>query len=205
MKILHHILLFGIVGTILHGNLASAHSFNLIFIAPLSDSTGQSALDGFLLATTEQDSHEFETSDGHLGGLDSHVFRIDSSTGNAMVSDRLEKTIDGAKPLFAAGLLPDANLIELLKNSGAVYVDPASSPFWRERLARREQLTTMDGGLFFAAFERAYGYRPDDHAIRSYLVARVIADVVRNSSEQDRSQPDILERMVGEALMKPFW
>ena len=63
----------------------------------------------------------------------------------------------------------------------------------------------MDGSLFFDAFERAYGYRPDAQAIRGYLAARVIADVICAFSEQDRSRPQMLERMVKAALMEPSW
>lgn len=197
--------MFTIVGILLYGNNANAHSFNLIFIAPISDPAGRSALDGFLLATTEQDSHEFETSDGHLGGLDSHVFRVDNTAGKAMTTAQLEKTIDEAEPLFATGLPLGGDQIDLLKNSGTVYVDPTSSRFWSHRLAHREQLTTMNGGLFFDAFEQAYGYQPDNHAIRGYLAARVIADVIRNSSERDRSSPPVLFQMVREAQVEPSW
>ena len=205
MDNLHQILLLVIVGTAQLGNTASAHSFNILFIAPLSDSTGRSALDGFLLATTEQDSHEFETSDGHLGGLDSHVLKIDSAAGKAMAADQLEKVINQQEPLFATGLLLDESQIDLLKNSASVLVDPTSSRFWLDWLARRKQLTTMNGGLFFDAFKRSYGYRPDAHAIRGYLAARVIADVIRKSSEQDRFSPPLIKQMVRTVLMEPSW
>lgn len=205
MKILHLILAFWIIGNFLLGNAASAHSFNLVFIAPISDTVGRALLDGFLLATTEQDSHEFETSDGHLGGLDSHVFKVDNAAGQAMTAAQLEKIIGEAEPLFATGLLLDAYQMDLLKNSGTVFVDPTSSRFWSDRLAHHEQLTTMNGGFFFDAFENAYDYQPDIHAIRGYLAARVIADVIRNSSERDRSSPPVLDQMVGAALVEPSW
>ena len=35
-------------------NTAAAHSFSLVFIAPLTNKSGESALNGFLLATREQ-------------------------------------------------------------------------------------------------------------------------------------------------------
>ncbi|MBT8433947.1 MAG: hypothetical protein KJN95_04770 [Gammaproteobacteria bacterium] len=152
--------MFTIVGILLYGNNADAHSFNLIFIAPISDQSGRSALDGFLLATTEQDSHEFETSDGHLGGLDSHVYKVDNTAGKVMTTAQLEKTIAEAESLFATGLSLDEGQIDLLKDSGTVFVDPTSSRLWPDRLAHPEQLTTMNGGLFFNAFKKLIAISP---------------------------------------------
>ncbi len=85
----------------------SAHSFNLGFVAPLSGplaETGQQALDGFMLATTEQDAHLFEESDGHLGGLDSYVIKIDSSVDDKTTIDRIESLLRNKEPLFIAGV-----------------------------------------------------------------------------------------------------
>jgi len=85
----------------------SAHSFNLGFVAPMSGSrgeSGQQALDGFMLATTEQDAHLFEESDGHLGGLDSYVFKIDSSVDDKTTIERIENLLRNKEPLFIAGV-----------------------------------------------------------------------------------------------------
>jgi len=84
-----------------------AHSFNLGFVAPMSGSradSGQQALDSFMLATTEQDAHAFEESDGHLGGLDCYVLKIDSSVDEKATIDRVEHLLKNDKPLFVAGI-----------------------------------------------------------------------------------------------------
>ena len=65
---------------------------------------GQQALDGFMLATTEQDAHEFEESDGHLGGLDSYVIVIDNSTGETATLEKVENLVRSKKPLFVTGI-----------------------------------------------------------------------------------------------------
>ncbi len=63
----------------------------------------------------------------------------------------------------------------------------------------------MNGELFVDQFEQAYGYRPDRYATRGYIAARVIADVIRKSSEQDRFRPIVIEQMVRAALIDPSW
>ena len=58
----------------------SAHSFKVALVASVSGpkaGPGKHARDGFMLATTERDSHPDQESDGHLGGLDVYVTLID--------------------------------------------------------------------------------------------------------------------------------
>ncbi len=125
MKITHRLIfILGLLAGLL-ANTAVAHSFNLIFIAPFDEMTGQAALDGLLLATGEQDSHEFEESEGHLGGLDSYVFKIDSDA----TTDKLEAIIRGTVPLFALGSPVSDTTRELLERHQVVVVDPAMSKF----------------------------------------------------------------------------
>ena len=178
MRILHHLIIVLGLFTGLCFNTAFAHSFNIVLIAPFSESTGQAVLDGFLLATREQDSHEFEESDGHLGGLDSYVFKIDSFAG----TEQLEAVIRESTPLFAAGDIGSGTTSEMLEQHQVVVVDPALSRFWASSLANLDRLTLINGDPLLIAFEQAYGYIPSPEALRGYLAARIIATVVRNSS-----------------------
>ena len=53
-----------------------AHRFNVVLILPGSTTESEQARHirgGFMLATTERDSHPDQQSDGHLGGLDVYV------------------------------------------------------------------------------------------------------------------------------------
>ena len=62
-------------------NPAYAHRFYVALVIPFSNAVadqGRQYRQGFMLATTERDSHPDEESDGHLGGLDVYVSVIDS-------------------------------------------------------------------------------------------------------------------------------
>lgn len=201
MKITHgFIYVLGLAASLYVGT-ALAHSFNIIFIAPSSEITSQTLLDGFLLATREQDAHSFEESDGHLGGLDSYIFKVDSFFG----SNQLEAVIRETVPLFAVGDIVTDAARELLKQYQVVEVDLAASNFWASTLASRDRLTLMNGDSFRVAFEQAYGYRANSDALRGYLAARVIARVVRNSSGHPRFSPGKLKLSVEQALQTAPW
>jgi len=181
-----------------------AHSFDVGFMAPLSGSDayqGRQALDGFLLATRERDGHTFEESDGHLGGLDSYVIRIDSSRGAEAVRGQLDELFDGdgivfltgvsvPETLAAAGVMPD--------NDQSILVDPVDSAVYRSAASVPESLVTMDDVPFSAAFREAYGYDPDVYAIGGYVAARFIAAAV-SAAEGRFSQRDMLYRALAQA------
>ena len=181
---------------------AAAHSFNLVFVAPFAKVSGKSALNGFMLATREQDSHENEESDGHLGGLDSYIFRVDTMEGEATLLHRLENTIRKSEPLFATGLDLNTATLNMLENNGVVVVDPMSSGFWTSLTVDPDQLKLFDGEDFVSAFQRTYGHDPDQQAIHGYLAARIIAMVVRNSDEPAQEDPGVLKQALYEVLAK---
>ena len=182
-------------------NTVFAHSFNVVLVAPFNESTGQAMLDGFLLATREQDSHEFEESDGHLGGLDSYVFRVDSFVG----AGQLEVVIRESVPLFAVGDVGPGKTRQLLAQHQVVLVDPVASKSWASTLANLDRLTLINGDPLLIAFEQAYGYIPGPEALRGYFAARIIATVVRNSSEDLRSNAPRLRLAVEQALQTARW
>jgi hypothetical protein len=186
-------------------SLASAHSFNLVFIAPLEDPTGQSALNGFQLATREQDRHENEELDGHLGGLDSYIFRVGSLEGEVALMNQLEKTIRKSKPLFAVGLDLNAASLNMLENNDVVVVDPMSSGLSESLAVDPGQLKLIDGEDFTSAYRRAYGHDPDLQARHGYLAARIVATVVRKSDEQSRKYPSELKQILNDVLAQPHF
>ncbi len=60
----------------LSAGMLHAHYFDVAIVVPPGD--GQAAMQAFLLASAERDGHPDETSDGHLGGLDSHVTIVEN-------------------------------------------------------------------------------------------------------------------------------
>jgi hypothetical protein len=186
-------------------NTAAAHSFNLVFIAPLTNKSGESALNSFLLATREQDSHENEESDGHLGGLDSYIYKVDIMKGEMTMPKELESTIRKSEPLFAVGSRLNASILNMLGKNGVVTIDPMSSKAWASTAADPDQLKLMNGEKFACEFRRSYGREPDLQAIHGYLAARIIAAVVRNSDEQALNDPDELKQTLSGVLEKWHW
>ena len=161
-----------------------AHSFNVGFMAPLSGPgarQGQQALDGFLLATRERDGHAFEESDGHLGGLDSYLIRIDSGRGAEAARGELDTLLRGEGIVFLAGV----SVPETLAGAGAapdesqvVLVNAVDSAVYRSAARAPESLLTMEGVPFPLAFRKTYGVDADANAIAGYVSARMIAAAV---------------------------
>ncbi len=182
----------------------SAHSFYLGFVAPLSGpraDTGQQALDGFMLATTEQDAHLFEESDGHLGGLDSYVIRIDSSGNDKTTIDRIENLLSSKKPLFVVGNFSPgftSHISDLVDNSRAVLVNPVDSAMWQQIVGTPEKLTTMSAEPFNPKFEAVYGYEPNANVRKGYIAARLIASTVRSLPESLLEDRDELMRALSQ-------
>ena len=177
-----------------------AHSFNLGFVVPMSGAradTGRQALDGFMLATTEQDSHAFEESDGYLGGLDSYVIKIDSSVDDRTTIDRVEHLLRNNKPLFVAGILSSELAGEIsarLKHSDAVLVNPVDSAMWQQLVENPDKLKTMSGEPFDPKFKTAYGWAPTADVRKGYIAARLIASTVRSLPESLLEEREELAR-----------
>lgn len=182
-------------------NTAWAHSFNIVFIAPYSKLAGQSELKGFLMATRERDAHQDEESDGHLGGLDAYILKVDSLPEEKLL-EQLASTARESEVPFAVGQINDSAR-GMLEDNDIVVVDPVSGNFWAAAMARPEQIKRMNGEAFAVAFEQAHGYSPDLQAVRGYLAARVIAVVVRHSGEQILSSPQALKQAVALVLQQP--
>jgi ABC-type branched-subunit amino acid transport system substrate-binding protein len=185
-----------------------SHSFELAIILPLSGpqaEAGQQVLDGFLLATTEEDSHPDETSDGHLGGLDSHVRKIDSGAGSTEMLNSLDELMQSSELLFVSGLFTAAQaelIAKTLKGENAVLFDPVESEMWRKAQSSPGQLKSMDGGSFSARFQKRYDYSPTPEVIRGYIAARLIAATVRSLSKDELKDREGRMRAVSEAIAR---
>ena len=176
-------------------NPAWAHRFNLGFVIPMSGSqleSGQHALDGFMLATGEQDAHAFEESDGHLGGLDSYLFTIDSTGEQGILLGRLEGLLEEQEPIFVTGIFTVKTkkmFSQFLGDKRVVLVDPVDSLIWRIAIASPEKLAMINGGSFSTEFQRRYNYAPNYYVLQGYLAARLIAATVRSLTENQLRDP----------------
>ncbi len=186
------------------GGQVRAHSFDVGFMAPFSGPDahqGQQALNGFLLATRERDGHAFEESDGHLGGLDSYVIRIDSGRGTEAVRRQLDGFLEGEGLVFLTGVsvldaLAAAGV--MLDDSQSILVDPLDSVVYRSAASAPESLVTMDAVPFSVAFREAYGYDPDVNAIGGYIAARFI-DAAVSAVQGQFTQRDAVQRALAQA------
>ena len=178
--------------------IVRAHSFDLGLVIPITGSqseSGQQAFDGFLLATTEEDSHPDETSDGHLGGLDSQVRKIDSGVSSTEMLNSLEELIQERQPIFITGLFSaeTADLIAKSSERGhTVFFDPSESSLWQTALNAPDKLKLMNGDSFAIRFQNRYGYSPTLEVMRGYIAARLIAATVRSLSEDQLDDPRVL-------------
>lgn len=171
--------LIGLAGAvwIAMSGAAEAHSFNALLILPLSGpaaGAGEQARDGFMLATTERDSHPDEESDGHLGGLDVYVSVED-------VGDRSAgrpRPANGEGFEFVVVLDPTGDLAgeKWPSTPKPVVVRPRPIPIQNPPEAWRSAVAA-----FTEAFMRAYGRTPSEAAARGYDAARRIDAVIRQA------------------------
>ena len=87
---------------------AEAHSFKVGFIIPLSGAEvakGNDALDAMLLAADERDRHPGNESDGHLGGLDVYILKIDSNRDQTAILDEIGQLVETSDIQIFSGLI----------------------------------------------------------------------------------------------------
>ncbi|MFQ5565385.1 MAG: hypothetical protein ACE5EU_03380 [Paracoccaceae bacterium] len=162
-----------VLGGLLAASPAAAHSFRLGLVAPFSGpeaSAGQQALDGLRLATRERDGHPDETSDGHLGGLDSYLVPLDSAAGDAAA---LRRQADELRLDIVTTAGPVPGLGAALGGASAEFCPPGPGPVPAGRLADPE------AAAFVAAFRRAFGRDPTPAAARGCNAGRAVDAAVR--------------------------
>ncbi len=176
---------------------ALAHEFTVAFVAPFSGpeaARGARALQGFLLATAERDGHAFETSDGHLGGLDSHAVKVDGARGSEFVMARLREIGARQGLAFVTGLLPQEEQVAENWSRAtrlAVLVDPRRSRVYQEGTRPAADVRMMNGMSFTAAFQKTRGSAPDADATLGYVAARLI-DLTVRSLRGDLTQREVI-------------
>ena len=156
-----------ILTMLVSANQLAAHSFNVALLASVSGpmaGPGKNARDGFMLATTERDSHPDQESDGHLGGLDVYVTLIDPRHGPARARRAVRELIgksqidfiivaDNPAVLEAIHPLVTRSAIFLLGASPgpAVFAGAKCSPFFFSLSWPRDRRTSQrraDGRAF---------------------------------------------------------
>ncbi|MBC8239443.1 MAG: hypothetical protein H8E30_03105 [Alphaproteobacteria bacterium] len=163
-----------IAGIVLTENPARAHSFNVALVISLPDAApvqGIQIREGFMLATTERDSHPDQESDGHLGGLDTYVTVI-NSTGDVGIDITRIVAQDEIDIVVVFG--PEASVSaigNLFDGEKAALLSPGRSPF--------SESERPDVAAFISAYESVYGYKPSSHAAQGYNAARRIDMAVR--------------------------
>lgn len=169
-------LLAGAIG-LLFSNAASAHSFDTIFVVPVSGpqaAAGKQAQDGFMFAARERDGHPDETADGHLGGLDVFLRVVDATAAAdevaAKVADLARRAADDTPWIVAP-----ADLLAIIRSR----VRPAEFVPLDLSGTAPPDVRTMDGRPFAAAFENAFGYAPTQAVLAGYGAARQIDKAVR--------------------------
>lgn len=174
---------------------AGAHSFQVGFLAPVpSAQTGpvRQALDGFMLATTERDSHPDEHSDGHLGGLDVYVRLIDTAQDLELTRRSVAQLVQQEKVEVLTGVMTPAEvqiIRKTLAGTPTVLLAVDESRFTSEE---------HTNAVFAAAFQAAYGYTPSRAAHEGYCIATTIDRAVR-ALAGDFSDPDRLISLITEA------
>ena len=171
-----------IVETAIAADPALAHRFNVALVIPMSggaSSQGQQILNGFMLSTTERDSHPDQESDGHLGGLDVYVTVIDGM-GNPTADIEGMSVEDKMANVAIFGSKTTRSRVEsLLEGKGIALLLPGRSPF-------------SDSGLiavagFTSAYEKEYGVKPSSDAAQGYNAARRIDRAVRDQGGVDNT------------------
>lgn len=164
-----------IVLLLLGTNQAFAHRFNIALILPLSGTQielGTQYRDGFFLATTQRDAHLNETSDGHLGGLDSYISIIDAGGD---IDSQIRTIISENKiDIVVADFTPAPILSEissLLQQANIALLSPS--------LLTVEQLNLNSIVEFNQIFENQYDIRPSTYSIQGYNAAYRIDEAVR--------------------------
>ncbi|MGR3523929.1 MAG: hypothetical protein ACU0FT_14370 [Paracoccus sp. (in: a-proteobacteria)] len=153
---------------------AKAHSF----IVALDATSAQpmpltSAIRGMRLAASERDSHNGETSDGHLGGIDLFIRPLPPEAAEGIT------WLKGAPPEAATIVVdfgkPDSAAARL-SNDNAVVIGPGALPADTTWSAMAP--AAADG--FTARYRAAYGTDPDRQAAQGYNAARRIDRALRD-------------------------
>lgn len=163
---------------------AIAHKFDIAIIAPFSGTEmqeGNNLWNGMRVATREFDGHAYETSDGHLGGVDSNLIRIDSSQNKNLIVQQLQEM--GLQQKFIIAVMgPDQlTLKDLLPQDIAnVIIFTGEEQISAEPAILIPGLPTGDSRkLFETSFLLQYLAPGDKSSLAGYSAARLISAAIR--------------------------
>jgi len=162
---------------LLFSNAALAHSFDTVFVVPVSGpqaEAGTQARDGFMFAAGERDGHPNETADGHLGGLDVFLLIVDSTEGDGDVVAKVRELTQRGADDVPRIVAPAGLLAAVRRQVDGVYM-MAIDLFGPAQV----DILTMNGRPFSAAFQDAFGYAPTKAVFAGYAAARQIDTAVR--------------------------
>jgi hypothetical protein len=177
------LLLAMVAANLLVAGPALAHRFNVALVLPPLTATtavpdqARQIRAGFMLATTERDSHPDQESDGHLGGLDVYVAVIDGAGDAAAEIGRIARS--GAADIvvaFGSDAL-QSRIAKLLEGAKTVLLRPGPTPFGN---AARPAVAA-----FKASYRKQYGGAATPNAARGYNAARRIDLAVREQGGTD--------------------
>lgn len=188
---------------------AVAHSFTVVLVGPFSgpDATrAKQMLDGFLLATREQDAHADEEADGHLGGLDVYIVPRDpSGSTRGLPKTRGATAAKASESAFIVGLVPCVEKLPALRRgipAGAPFVGSIVSGKPVPGLAPWRPDNKSPANLrFVKTFKAAFGYAPTPAAAQGYDAARLISAAVRPLGDE-HTRPKALARELDRAAFK---
>lgn len=174
---------FIFIFVLLAPTIAIAHKFDIAIVAPFSGPNmqeGNNLWNGMRVATKEFDGHAFETSDGHLGGVDSNLIRIDSTQNKDLIAQQL-KELGYQQKFIIAVMGPDQLILKDLLPQ-----DIANVLIFTGEEQLSAQLTVLTPGLavgnarklFDTQFLQQY-LAPSDHlALAGYSAARLISAAI---------------------------
>lgn len=156
----------------------SAHSFDIAVIAPYSGSeasNGKAFWQGMRVATRERDSHPAETSDGHLGGLDSNLLKVDSAATPPALQARIKELL-GSGEIDIAVVAPAARAAWSAASlpAPAVLIAPGDTP-----LNGALRPPPQPPAAFAILYRADYGQPPPPAAHHGYATARLIERALR--------------------------
>jgi hypothetical protein len=181
-----------------------AHSFDIAVIAPFSGpeaTVGASLWQGMRIATREADGHPQETSDGHLGGVDSNLRRVDSQAGTPQVTQQL-RTLGERQGFLIAVLGPNqASMLEALPEEiPAVVLLAVNEGVQAPKHFTPPVLSSGRRLAFSDAYRQFYGSEPDRVAQRGYAIARLI-DIAVRPTDGHFTNKALLQQQFVDALL----
>ena len=160
-----------------------AHSFDIAIIAAFGTDQGPSLWNGMRVATRERDGHVYETSDGHLGGVDSQLVRFDTANESDALLARLLKIGEVQGFIIAVLMKADQELLAQIPENIpyiAILVD-GDAVNSNSNLLQPKQIQGNGRQIFQENYVDQYQRPPTEAALAGYTAARLIDAAIRQT------------------------